>query len=95
MFCQKKAIFFEVEGVYDGQCWKVLAGTETHIPYLSSSQEEADDRIMYHINDGVLKHGVHSVFVDSPDTDAFVNLIFHCKKIKCTEVVCEAWWPEK
>ena len=32
-----------------------LAGTETHIPYLSSNQEEADDRIMYHINDGVVK----------------------------------------
>ena len=62
----EKEIFFG--GVYDGQCWIVLAGTETHIPYLSSNQEEPDVRIMYRINDGVLKHGVQSAFVDSPDT---------------------------
>ncbi|KAG1658774.1 Protein SMG9 [Nymphon striatum] len=43
----------------------------------SSHEEEADDRIMFHINDGVVKHGVQSVLVDSPDTDVFVNLIFH------------------
>ena len=45
----------------------MLIGTATHIPYLSSNQEEADGRIMYHINDGVVKHSVQSVFVDSPD----------------------------
>ena len=52
----EKEIFFG--GVYDSQCWKELVGTETHMPYLSSNQEEADDRIMYHINDGAVKHGV-------------------------------------
>ena len=78
----EKDIFFEhVEGVHDGQCWKVLAGTETHIPYLSSSQEEADDRIMYYINDGVVKHGVQSAFVDSPDTDVFVILFSTAKTL--------------
>ena len=70
MFLSEKEIFFG--GVYDGQCWKVLAGTETHTPYLSSNQEEADVKIMYHINDGVVKHDVQSAFVDSPDTDIFV-----------------------
>ena len=50
MFLSEKEIFFG--GVYDGQCWEVLAGTETHIPYLM-----ADVRIMHHINDGVMKHG--------------------------------------
>ena len=68
-------------GVYDGHCWKVLAGTETHIPYLSSNQEEADVRIMYHINDGVVKHGVQSAFVDSHDTDVFVILFFAAKTL--------------
>ena len=89
MFRQKKEIFFA--GVYDGQCRKVLVGTETHIPYLPSNREEAADRIMYHINDGVVKHGLQLVFIDSTDTDAFVNLIFHCKKMESTEVVCGAW----
>ena len=59
---------------------KLLAGTETQITELSSNQEEADDRIMFHINDGVVKHGVQSVLVDSPDTDVFLNLIFHFNK---------------
>ncbi|KAG1686702.1 Monocarboxylate transporter 9 [Nymphon striatum] len=62
------------------ECRKLLAGTETQIAELASNQEEADDRIMFHINDGAVKHGVQSVLVDSPDTDVFVNLIFHFNK---------------
>ena len=67
--------------LYNGQCCKELAGTETHIPDLSSNQEEADGRIMYHINDSVVKHGVQSVFVDSPDTDVFVILCLATKTL--------------
>ena len=68
-------------GVYGGECRELLAGTETQITELSSNQEkDADDRIMFHINDGVVKHGIQSVLVDSPDTDVFVNLIFHFDK---------------
>ena len=66
--------------IYGGECRELLAGTETHITELSSNQEEADDRIMFHINYDVVKHGVQSVLVDSPDTDVFVNLIFHLNK---------------
>ena len=32
-----------------------VAGTETQITEFSSNQEETDDRIMFHINDGVVK----------------------------------------
>ena len=35
---------------------------------------------MFYINDGVVKHGIQSVLVDSPDTDVFVNLIFYFNK---------------
>ena len=73
-----KEIF--VGGVYGGECRKLLAGTETQITELSSNQEEADDRIMFHINDGVVKDGIQSVLVDSPDTNVFVNLIFYFNK---------------
>ena len=51
-----KEIFFG--GVHGGECWKLLAGVETQITYLYSNQEEADNRIMFHINDGVVKHGL-------------------------------------
>ena len=74
---EKEIIFGGVNG---GECRKLLAGIESEITELSSNQEEADDRIMFHINDGVVKHGVQSVLVDSPDTDVFVNLIFHFHK---------------
>ena len=73
-----KEIFFG--GVYGGECRELLAGTETQITELPGNQEEADDRIVFHVNDGVVKHGVQSVLVDSPDTDVFVNLIFHLNK---------------
>ncbi|KAG1650787.1 hypothetical protein GQR58_027742 [Nymphon striatum] len=67
-----KEIFFG--GVYGGECRKLLAGTETQIAELASNQEEANDRIMFHINDGAV------ILVDSHDTDVFVNLIFHFNK---------------
>ena len=57
----KELIFGGVNGA-EGR--KLLAGTETLIAELSSNQEE--DRIMFHINDGVVKGGVQSVLVDSP-----------------------------
>ena len=64
---------------YDGQGWKVLVGTETHIPYFSSNQEEADGKTLFHINDSVVKHSVQSVFIDSPDV--FVILFFATKTL--------------
>ena len=79
-------------GVYGGECRKLLAGNETKITELSSIQEEADDRIMFHINDGVVKHGVQSVLVVSPDTDVFINLLFHFKEnLGLPKIVCESW----
>ena len=73
-----KEIFFG--GVHGGECWKLLAGGETQITYLYSNQEEADNRIMFHINDGVVKHGLQSVLVASSDTDVFINLMYHFHK---------------
>ena len=35
---------------------------------LSNNQEEVDDEIMFHINDGA-KHGLQLILVDSTDTD--------------------------
>ena len=55
---EKEIIFGGVNG---GECRKLLAGTESEITELSSNQEEADYRIMFHISDGVVKHGVQSV----------------------------------
>ena len=37
---------------------------------------------MFHIIDGVVKHGVQSVLVVSPDTDVFINLLFYFMKTR-------------
>ena len=79
-----KEIFFgEVHG---GHCRKLWAGVETQITDLSSNQEEADNRIMLYINDGVVKHGLQSVLVVSSDTDVFINLMSHFATVMKTSV---------
>ena len=50
----EKEIF--LGGVYRGECRKLLTGNETEIVELSSNQEEAYDRIMFHINNGIVIH---------------------------------------
>ena len=54
---EKEIIFGGVNG---GECRKLLAGIESEITELSSNQEEADDRIMFHINDGVVNNNLVS-----------------------------------
>ena len=57
---EKELIF---DGVTGGEGRRLVAGTEILIAELSSNQEEADERIMFHINDGVVK--VQPVLDDS------------------------------
>ena len=37
-----------------GECWKLLVGNQTKITALTSSQEQADDGIMFHINNDAI-----------------------------------------
>ena len=48
----------------------------SEIAGLESSQEEADDRMMLHINYEVM-NGVYKINVSSNDTDIFVCLLYH------------------
>ena len=72
----KEIYFGGVDGMY---CTKLTAGKTRECPELLSIQEEADDRILFHINHGYL-NGIKSVSVVSPDADIFICLLCHFQK---------------
>lgn len=73
-----KEVYFG--GIPDGShCIKLVCGITLECPELSSVQEEADDRLMFHINHGC-KSGVRSVLVLSPDADVLTCLLYHLQK---------------
>ena len=57
-------------------CLMITNGVVKNVLALASSQEEADDRIMAHIN-YVLKQNVSHVTVVSSDTDILASLLYH------------------
>ena len=56
-----------------------------------SAQEEADDRLMFHINFVVGNNGAKIVSIITNDTDIFVCLIHHFTKWKCNGLE-ELWY---
>lgn len=68
-----------IGGVYGVECRKLFPGEETTIKELSSNEDQAENRIMFHINDGI-NHGFQSSLVDSSDTVVFVNITFRFRK---------------
>ena len=69
-----KEIYFG--GVDESNCIKLLGGVAYDISELSSVQEEADDRLMFHISHGCA-NGIRSVLVLSPDADVLTGLLYH------------------
>ncbi|KAK5888952.1 hypothetical protein CesoFtcFv8_015000 [Champsocephalus esox] len=60
------------------QAWTVSAGCASPFPRLNCTHEEADDRMMFHVQD-ILSHrsGPTSITLSSGDTDVFVCLLYH------------------
>ena len=50
---------------------------ESYVSLLKCDHEEADDRIMFHINHAVIIDQFHKVIVASADTDVFICLMYH------------------
>lgn len=72
-----KSIFFG--GLKGGYCFRINDGEGYEVPELFSSQEEADERISFHINHANMKD-LKKVLVVSPDTDVLVCLIYHVQE---------------
>ena len=71
----------DVKPLYLGispQSWFVSAGHASLFPRLNCTHEEADDRMMFHVQD-ILSHrsGPTSITLSSGDTDVFVCLLYH------------------
>ena len=62
-----------------GSCFSISEGVTQEVPELFSLQEEADDRVMLHINYAVTK-GSKKVVAATSDTDIFVCLVHHFSK---------------
>ena len=71
----KEVYFGGVENEYG---IKLECGQKTNSPDLNSTQEEADDRINFHITHGY-NNSIKSVHVISPDSDVFCSLVYHFK----------------
>ena len=60
------------------QAWLVSTGSASSFPRLNCTHEEADDRMMFHVQDIVSHHSEPiSVTLSSGDTDVFVSLLYH------------------
>jgi hypothetical protein len=60
------------------QAWQVSAECASFFPRLNCTHEEADDSMMFHVQD-ILNHqaGPTSLVLSSGDTDVFVCLLYH------------------
>ena len=59
------------------QCYQLTNGIATEIPALKYSYDEADDRIMFHLNHAVKTEKYAFAHVASADTDISVCLMYH------------------
>ena len=56
-------------------------GGDKYVGLLKSNHEEADDRILFHINQAVVVDHFNRVIVASADTDVFVWMDFDLKEL--------------
>ena len=60
------------------QAWVVSAGYAYPVPWLNSTHEEADDRMIFYIQNILCHHsGTTSLTLSSGDTNVFVCLLYH------------------
>ena len=62
---------------YHTGCINIKSGICTPIPMLKCDHEEADDRLMFHINHSITIDNHQEIVLASADTDIFVCSLFH------------------
>ena len=72
----------KIGNFFGGKYRKLFGGTVAEITELSSNQKKVDDRAMFHINSGVVRHRIQLVLVGLPNTYIFVfDIIFDMKVV--------------
>ena len=58
-------------------CWKIFRGGASTEEVLKCTHEEPDDRVFFHVNDDIKRDDFIKMVVASPDTDIFLNAVYH------------------
>ena len=59
------------------KCYKICGGIKTVIPELQSALDEADERIMLHINHAAKVDCFNAALICSRDSDVYVSAMYH------------------
>lgn len=71
-------------------CIRLQNSSVTVQDSMKCMHEEADDRLMFHINHAIRSDNFKKIIVGSPDTDIFVNLLHHFTKWQFSDLE-ELW----
>ena len=58
-------------------CIQISDGKVIAVPSLRNDHKEADDRMMYHLNQSTKDEGFEKVIIASTDTDVFMCVVYH------------------
>ena len=58
-------------------CIQISDGKVIAVPSLRNDHKEADDRMMYHLNQSIKDEGFEKVIIASTDTDVFICAVYH------------------
>ena len=61
-------------------CLRVTDGRGNYVRLLKCDCEEADDRIMLHVNHAVIADQFKKIIIASADTDVFICLMYHFRR---------------
>ena len=67
--------------------FQVSSSGVADVPELDSNQEEADSRMILHLQHSANK-GLTKAAVNTPDTDVLLLLIHHSSAISCEQIIC-------
>ena len=63
-------------------CYKISNGIKTLVPELQSSLDEADDRMMVHVNHATTLDSCTAALICSRDSDVYVGFLYHYRYSK-------------
>lgn len=80
-----------LSGMIGEEALKLQKGQVTEVPELSSTVEEADERLFIHINHAVKTANVESLLIASSDTDVFVCAIHYYHSVFKSSGLKKLW----
>ena len=76
------------------KCYMIKDGIKRLVPELRSPHDEADDRMMTHINHAVRVDCCSAALICSRDTDVYVSFMYHFSKVWKIHGLVQAWMED-